>query len=312
MAYSSLEILKPFTLRQRETGWRTGRWLAHLTLFGLTFLTTTAFGCSVMESFQAGRSLSVDYLFDGYVRLFHLDPAFWTGLYFALPLLLILLAHEFGHFFACRSSRVDSTLPFFLPSPLLLGTFGAFIRIRSPIYSRKVLLNIGISGPLAGFCVLLPFLIAGAYLSRFSSQPVPADNFVFGMPLVMRIAMLICRGIPSAQIIFHPFAMAAWAGLLATAMNLLPIGQLDGGHVLYAVAGERWHRLISTFTIGVLVLLGFAYRAWWGWAVLMFLFGRRHPLVYDTTPVRRPQALLALAGLCVLAVSLAVVPVSIR
>ena len=256
--------------------------------------------------------MDLDSLFDGYIRLYHLDRRVLEGLYFSVPLLAILLSHEFGHYVACLRSRVDASLPFFLPSPLLLGTCGAFIRIRSPIYSRKSLFDIGVSGPIAGFIVLLPVLFAGVSMSRVSHFVAPG-SIAFGTPLILRIAEWIClNGTPASRILLHPVAMAAWAGLLATAMNLLPMGQLDGGHILYAAFGERWHRIISLTLIVALVLLGFVYRAWWLWAALMFFFGRRHPLVYDQTPLTGWRAALAICAFVIFVLSIAIVPVSAK
>lgn len=298
----------------RRASWLRERLWLHVLLFAATFLTTTVFGFAVAESFRADIPLNVDWLFDGYVRLARLDPQVLLGLWFSAPLMVILLAHEMGHYVACRVWAVDATLPYFLPSPLLLGTFGAFIRIRAPIYTRRILFDIGASGPFAGFVTLLPFLVAGiglSHLSRFNTAP--PDTLLFGTPLLMRLAEWVrFGGAHWQQVHLHPMAMAAWAGLLATAMNLLPMGQLDGGHILYAALGERYHRLIASISIAGLVLLGFVYRAWWGWAVVMFLVGRRHPLVYDQTPLRGWRVVLSAGALVMLIISLAVIPVSAR
>jgi membrane-associated protease RseP (regulator of RpoE activity) len=201
-------------------------------------------------------------------------------------------------------------LPYFLPSPMLFGTFGAFIRIRSPIYSRKSLFDIGIAGPLAGFVVLLPFLIAGVCMSRVVPGIATRGPFVFGTPVALRLIewMRFPHASP-AGISLHPMAMAAWAGLLATAFNLLPMGQLDGGHILYAVFGQRGHRIISTSVIAALALLGFLYWPWWFWGAVMFFLGRRHPLVYDSTPVSRTRVMLSAVALLIFLLSFSVVPV---
>lgn len=298
---------------RRRTSWRTGRLWLHLVLFVFTSLTTTVFGFALTESFRAGIPLDIDWLFDGYIRLAHLDPQLLFGLWFSGPLMTILLAHELGHYVACQVWEVDASLPYFLPSPLLLGTFGAFIRIRAPIYTRQILFDIGASGPFAGFAVLLPFLAAGIRLSHLGHLGTRPEALTFGTPILMRLAeWLHFGGVDPVTIQLHPMAMAAWAGLLATAMNLLPMGQLDGGHILYAALGERYHRVIASVAIVGLVLLGFMYRAWWGWAAVMFLFGRRHPLVYDQTPIRGWRLALSAAAFLVLVVSLAVVPVSAR
>ncbi len=285
-------------------------WLLHVLLFLTTLITSTAFGSALVESFARKRPLSLDSLVDAYVRLAHLDPSIWTGLSFSIPLLTILLAHELGHYLECRKRNVEASLPYFLPSPSLFGTFGAFIRIRSPIYSREGLFDVGIGGPLAGFVTLIPFLIIGMALSQAASSVSPADSIFFGTPLALRIAeQLRFPGLAPVHILLHPMAMAAWAGLFATALNLLPIGQLDGGHILYAIGSENWHRRISFAFILSLAVAGFFYWPWWIWGAAMCLFGRRHPLVYDNTRLSRGRLLLSVAVLLIFILSVTIVPV---
>jgi Peptidase family M50 len=294
-----------FSVFSRPSTW----WLNGL-LFVATFLTTTAFGSAVVESFARNRALTVDVLIDGYRRLIRFDGHIWTGLTFSVPLLAILLAHELGHYLECRRRNVDASLPYFLPSPSLFGTFGAFIRIRSPIYSREGLFDIGIKGPLAGFIALLPFLVAGVALSKTSALPPSGDSILFGTPLILRvIEYLLFPGTPVSRILLHPIAIAAWAGLFATALNLLPIGQLDGGHIVYAFGVERWHRRSSLAFVLVLVIAGFLYWPWWLWAIASFFFYRRHPLVYDNTPLAGRRLLLGLAALIVFVLSVTAVPI---
>jgi membrane-associated protease RseP (regulator of RpoE activity) len=284
-------------------------WWANLACALATLLTTTVFGSALVTSFHNGRPLDTDLIWHGYARLLHADPVIWNGLEFSVPLLLILLAHELGHYLECRRSEVDATLPFFLPSPLLFGTFGAFIRIKSPIFTRANLFDIGIAGPLAGFAVLIPFLIAGVALS----QPlpfVPHAEFTFSSPLAIQLLeRLFYPGTPVTRIVLHPIAMAAWVGLLATAMNLLPVGQLDGGHIVYATFGPRLHRIVATACIVVLAILGIWYRAWWGWALVLFFVGRRHPLVYDRQPLPRNRWRLVAFICLVFVLSFSVIPV---
>ncbi|MDQ2844165.1 MAG: site-2 protease family protein [Acidobacteriota bacterium] len=286
------------------------QWAIHALLFLATFLTTTAFGSALADSFSRQRPLNIDSVVDCYVRLAHLDRAIWQGLCFSLPLLAILLAHELGHYLECRRRGVDASLPYFLPSPSLFGTFGAFIRIRSPIYSREGLFDIGIGGPLAGFIVLLPFLIAGAMLSKTTSAPVPADSIIFGTPLLLRLVEVFRFPLtPAPRILLHPTAISAWAGLFATALNLLPIGQLDGGHILYALGAEQWHKRVGFGFVFLLAIAGFLYWPWWIWGGVMFLFGRRHPLVYDNTPLSTGRVFLCVAALIIFVLSATIVPV---
>jgi membrane-associated protease RseP (regulator of RpoE activity) len=304
----SLEYAPEFVFRGL---WTQGWWL-NLLLFVLTFLTTTIFGFALTRAFSTGEPLDVSMVFAGYARLTRGDTHLWTGLQFSVPLLLILLAHEFGHYFDCWRWNVDGSLPYFLPSPTLFGTCGAFIRIRSPIYSRQALFDIGVSGPIAGFVMLIPFLVLGVSLSHIVPAAAHQTRFVFGTPLALRaLEALRFPHVPAVYVSLHPVAVAAWAGLLATAINLLPMGQLDGGHILYAVLGERWHRYVTLAFIAVLVVLGFFYWAWWVWAALLFLFGRRHPLVYDQTPLSRGRVWLSAAALVMFLLSFSLVPVSI-
>lgn len=296
-----------------RTHWRWPRkWWLNAVLFALTLLTTTLFGFAFTVTFAAHRPFDIDALAQAYIRLTRGDSNLWTGLHFSIPLLLILLAHEFGHYVECQRWNVDASLPYFLPSPTLFGTLGAFIRIRSPIYTRKSLLDIGVAGPVAGFLVLIPFLIAGVWMSHVANGAAH-ESFVFGTPLMVRVfEWLRFPGVSPGDISLHPMAMAAWAGLLATAINLLPMGQLDGGHILYAVFGDRWHRIVSTIFVLIMVVLGFLYWAWWIWAGLMFFFGRRHPLVYDQTPLSRRRVMLGVAALLLFALSISIVPVQTR
>lgn len=285
-------------------------WWLNLFLFLATFITSTVFGFAFVQSFSSGRPFDLDLLVGAWVRLGHGDAALLAGLDFSAPLLLILLAHEFGHYFVCAQQGINASLPYFLPSPLLFGTFGAFIRIRSPIYTRRNLFDVGIAGPLAGFAVLLPFLIAGIGASRIVPGFEDRADFVFGTPLAMRLVeWLRFPHASPAAISLHPMALAAWAGLFATAFNLLPLGQLDGGHILYAVFGQRGHRLISSGMVAVLALLGFLYSPWWIWAAIMFFLGRRHPLVYDNAPISKARVMLGAGALLLFLLSISVVPV---
>src|SRR5579875_1230073 len=288
------------------------RWWIHLVLFLLTLLTTTVFGFALMQAFSAGRALDETMLTAGYARLLHGGQALPSGLVYSIPLLLILLAHEFGHYFACRRWRVAASLPYFGPSPTLLGTIGAIILIRSPICTRKSLLDIGASGPIAGFIVLTPALIAGVWLSRVVPGTQTSGPFMFGMPLLMRaVEWLRFPGVAAKDISLHPMAISAWAGLLATAMNLLPAGQLDGGHILYALFGERAHRVFTFAFAAALVVMGFLYWPWWIGAVVVFLV-RRHPLVYDKEPLGTRRSAVGVLAFALFVLSIAVVPLQMK
>lgn len=286
-------------------------WWVNVCCLIATLITTTLFGSALVTCFRSGRQLDPDLIWPAYGRFIHADPRIWSGLEFSAPLLLILLAHEFGHYLECRYWRVEATLPFFLPSPSLFGTFGAFIRITTPIFTRCSLFDIGIMGPLAGFVVLAPFLIVGIAMSH-ALPHAPPSPFIFGSPMAVQLLEnVFFPHVPANQITLHPMAMAAWAGLLATAINLLPVGQLDGGHIVYAVFGPRLHRYVSNAFVLILAVLGFWYWTWWIWAVVLFFFGRRHPLVYDRDPLPSSRWLLLAVVSVVFLLSFSVIPVRV-
>lgn len=232
------------------------------------------------------------------------------GLPFSLTLLLILLTHEMGHYLTCRRYGIDASLPYFLPAPTLIGTFGAFIRIRSPIYTKRALFDIGISGPLAGFVLVLPALAIGVANSKIVPGIGNHGDFVFGTPLILRLfEWVIFPGTPISDIYLHPVARAAWAGILATALNLLPIGQLDGGHILYSFVGDR-HRLISKIlVVGLVVMAPIFWWTWLLWAVLLFFFALRHPVVFDASKMDPMRTRLAWLALIVFLLSFTLAPI---
>jgi len=210
------------------------------------------------------------------------------GPLFSSTLLLILAVHEFGHYFAARRWNVRATLPYFipLPPPFIIGTAGAVIRIRSPIPNRKALFDIGVAGPLAGLVLAVPALILGLSLS--SVEPVEGLSGLVlteGNSLLYLLLKRIVVGEipPGHDVMLHPIAFAGWIGLFVTALNLLPIGQLDGGHVIYALFGG-WHRVIARGAVLALIPLGL-FTKWYGWLfVFLMLFlglGTRHPPPYD-------------------------------
>ena len=252
-------------------------WL-HVALFAVTALTTTVAG-----AFQAG------------VNLFSYPGRLYEGLPFALSILAILGAHEMGHYLVSRRRGLDVTLPFFLPGvpfpPPLPGTFGALIRIRSPIQERRTLLDVGCSGPLSGLLVIVPVLVVGLWLSPVTELPSQAhEGIQLGEPLLFKLICWLTLGPlePEQHVLLHPVGFAGWLGLLITALNLLPVGQLDGGHVIYALF-PAWHRRISLAAIGVLVVFGiFSWQGWLLWATVLILLGLRHPHpAYDWIPLDR-------------------------
>jgi len=286
------------------------RYWLHALLFLLTLLSTTVVGAGFAQSFALNLPSSFDGDLYGYVRMWRQPSFLLQGLPFSLTLLTILMAHEMGHFLTARYYGVDVSLPYFLPAPTLIGTMGAFIRIRSAIFSKRALFDIGIAGPLAGFVVLLAPLVVGLALSRVSPGAVHHSDLVFGSPLLLQLFERIAfPGARPEDIYLHPVARAAWVGMLATALNLLPIGQLDGGHILYAFAGEKT-RWLSRFFVALLIPMGFFFAySWLLWAVLLFFFGMRHPVIYDPYPIGRARTWLGIAALIILILTFTLSPV---
>ncbi len=238
------------------------------------------------------------------------------GAWYSLSILGILGAHEMGHYLACRYYRVDASLPYFLPAPVLLtGTIGAFIRISEPIPTKRMLFDIGVAGPIAGFVVAVPVLFVGLSLSRVVALPPDFVGLSLGEPLLFQAASWLLWGsVPDGYSLnLHPMAFAAWFGLLATALNLFPIGQLDGGHVSYAVLG-RGSTVVTLLTVALAVILTFFSVSWLVWTVLMVVmlvtFGARHPRTLDDhVPLDRTRRLVALGALVMFVICFTPTPI---
>lgn len=271
-------------------------WL-HLLLLLATLLTTSAAGSRIAYNFHHNLpAFRVEEDLLAILEPIQQPALLLDGLPFALVLLLILGAHEFGHYYFCVRYALNASLPYFLPAPSFIGTFGAFIRIRSLIYSRADLFDVGVAGPMAGFFVLVPCLVLGLWHSRVIPGIAERGDMIFGQPLLlMLLEAVVFPHTSSADIALHPIARAAWVGLFATALNLLPIGQLDGGHVLYAWFGERYQRRSWMF-LAMLIPLGFFWWPWWVWAGILYWLGRKHPYIHDEMgldPVRQRWAIAA-------------------
>ena len=220
-----------------------------------------------------------------------------TGAPFAFTLLGILGVHELGHYFVGRRHGVAVTLPYFIPVPFGLGTFGAFIQMKSPVTNKKALFDVGIAGPLAGFLVAVPLLVAGLLLSPIVRMP--GGTHALGSSLLVEWITTLVRPHPAGYAVFlNPVAFAAWFGLLVTGINLLPIGQLDGGHIAYALFGGR-ARYLGWVVVVALVVMGLTFwQGWLTWAFLAFLFGVRHPAPLDEiTELNAARRLLGLLTL---------------
>jgi hypothetical protein len=335
----SVQIIPPFApsrevrLKRRADLPATREWIRHSVLFLLTFLTTTFAGIvlaapdiDVPEPAVSGVLGYVLYFPDYYLRIVSalhsfavLHPHILTeGLAFSTSLLAILTAHEMGHYLACRYYGVSATLPFFIPAPplFLAGTFGAFIKMKSPIPSRRALFDIGLAGPLAGFVMLLPVALAGV----FSLQPAPpaiGGAIIFNDPLLFR---LFAKTINASlvDVLPNPFYMAAWIGLLVTSLNLMPVGQLDGGHGTFAVFGQRAHKIIGRvafITMALIAILGFL---WHGspsgfvYTILLAVMLKvRHPAPEEMEPLGTARIVVAIITLIVFALSFVPFPITL-
>jgi membrane-associated protease RseP (regulator of RpoE activity) len=274
--------------------------LFHLALLFATFITTTIFGGAVFSTnggpLRGGR--------------------FADGFAFSIPLLLILGVHELGHYALCRRHGVAATLPYFLPAPIpnLIGTFGALIRIKEPIRDKRALIEIGAAGPLAGFFTAVPFLVFGVTRTQPVAQTVVPGTVLFEYPILVRFVQdLTGTGrYTSAMVHEHPTFMAAWFGLLVTALNLLPIGQLDGGHVIRAALGKR--QPMASYAVLLLAALSASRGPIWAFFSLFtaLFFGVRHPTVEnDDEPLSFGHKMLALLCLAVFLLCFSLVPMRV-
>ncbi len=248
------------------------------------------------------------------------------GIPFSSALLIILLSHEMGHYLYCRYYGVYATLPFFIPAPTLIGTLGAVIRIKAPIRSRKALFDIGVAGPIAGFVVAVIVLGIALVLSKPIGAGTGAGELQLGYPAIFPVVQALMRHVrpdiatsllPLTRVYLHPIGVAAWVGMYATALNLLPSGQLDGGHIVYALA-PRAHRLVSWITIFALIVLGtkayrvnHEYSSWWLWAgilTVMNVLGFRLEQAPDYPMLPRNRWVPALIGALMLALTFKLSP----
>jgi membrane-associated protease RseP (regulator of RpoE activity) len=335
----SVQVVSPFarsrelTLTRRAAGPSTGEWIKHSALFLLTFTTATFAGIVIAAPgvdppapVVSGIIGYVLYIPEYYARivgaLFSLaiaNPSLLrSGLTFSTALLTILTAHEMGHYLACRYYGVSATLPFFIPAPplFLAGTFGAFIKMKSPIPSRRSLFDIGLAGPLAGFVALLPISLAGL-LTLQAAPPQSGSVIIFNDPLLFKIIATL-TGAQLTDALANPFYMAAWIGLLVTSLNLMPVGQLDGGHGTFAIFGQRAHRLIGRLafvTVAVTSVLGFI---WHGspsgflyTALLAVMLKVRHPAPDEMEPLGRGRMIVAIVTVIIFVLSFVPFPITL-
>jgi membrane-associated protease RseP (regulator of RpoE activity) len=224
-------------------------------------------------------------LYEG-ADLWNDSTAIFKGWPFCVALLLILGTHEFGHYIASRMHKVVSTLPFFIPAPPIppmIGTFGAVIRLKSPITTKNALVDIGASGPLVGFVFAVVVMVVGINLSTIVPLSSSVGTVSLGEPIIEKLIVYLTMGeIPHGYLLkLHPVAFAGWIGFFVTALNLLPIGQLDGGHIMYAIFGSD-HRKVTLGAVAILVVMGISFwPGWIMWAILVTIIGTRHPPIRD-------------------------------
>lgn len=333
LLYENRPVLKPTA----------GTYVRHLLLLALTFCTVTLAGTmfpfgrfdTFPESDPQTFAQFLDFVFSMPVRYITLiggavtnviaNPAELAyGLSFSVSLLFILICHEMGHYIACRIYRVDATLPFFIPTPPMVGpagTFGAFIKILSPMPSRRAVFDIGVAGPIAGFIALIPVALIGVATMQTVSPEVLGNSqgtLVFTDPLLMRIIAMLF-GIDLKFGIGNAFYFAAWVGLLVTALNLIPSGQLDGGHAIYAVLGEKvhyWTGRVAFIVMATLSIVGFYFfnsPSGFLIAVILAVMMRiRHPRPWDQTPLDAKRKVIALLTLIIFVLCFVPFPIQIN
>jgi membrane-associated protease RseP (regulator of RpoE activity) len=283
-----LHIIRPEYKSQEPFPW------TNLILFLLTVFTTFAAGAMMKgENFISNPLLILN------------------GWSFAVPLLLILLCHEFGHYIESKKSGIKVTLPYFIPGPTILGTFGAVIRSKSPFKNRKNLLDVGAAGPIAGFVVAVVMVILGLSYSQVV-ETVPQGSITLGDSLIFKLlSFLVLKDIPEGhEVLLSPTAFAGWAGILVTMLNLLPIGQLDGGHIIYALLGKR-QKTIALITVLVLIPLGvFLWPGWLVWVILILIIKLGHPpTLNDQIPLDRKRRIIGWTAMFIFILSFTPVPI---
>lgn len=272
-----------------------------LVLFLLTVLSTLAVGAQFALAYQEGRQPAI-FLLWPYLAILEDPSLLLAGIPFSFTVLGILLAHELGHFFACRYYGIHASYPYFIPAPTLIGTMGAFIRIRSPIVNRTALFDVGVAGPVVGFLFAVPALALAILFSKVVPAVTENSGIMFGNPLLGQLLMAIFRpDVTPKDLLLHPVGRAAWVGLFATGLNLLPAGQLDGGHILYAISSQK-HRWMTRAVSLALVPLSLFWTGWLLWGVLLLFLGVRHPVLMDPfEPLDRKRRVWALMAVMIFA-----------
>jgi membrane-associated protease RseP (regulator of RpoE activity) len=269
----------------------------HLILFILTFFSTLLVG-----ALQTGADLLKE------------PVKIYKGIPFSLTLMIILLSHELSHYFTSRRHGVKATLPYFIPAPTIIGTFGAFIKMKSPIVTRQALIDIGASGPIAGFIISVIAAVIGLGMSEVVSVAQTKGGLNLGDSILFSYLSRAALGVTPSDhdILLHPVAFAGWIGLFVTSINLIPVGQLDGGHIAYALLGEK-HLRLSFSLIFLMVLLGLLlWEGWFVWGVLLLVLGLRHPpVIYWEVPLDPKRKFVGWLSLVIFIITFIPVPFQI-
>jgi membrane-associated protease RseP (regulator of RpoE activity) len=270
----------------------------HIVLLIATILSTLFVG--------AGQKHSIETLLADPLKIFNGWP-------FSISLMFILICHETAHYLATKKHNVAATLPYFIPAPTIIGTFGAFIKIKSPITTRHALVDIGASGPIAGFTASVIVTVIGLQLSEINAIQNVAGSLMFGDSIIFKFLSYITFGsIPESYDIFlHPVAFAGWIGFFITALNLIPIGQLDGGHIAYAVFGNK-HSLLSKFLLAGLLFLGLIWNGWIMWGALLLILGFQHPpILYWEPDMDKRHKVISWAAAIIFIITFTPIPISV-
>src|SRR5580704_1550350 len=305
-----IELPPPRIVRPRKPWWPA------LVLFLLTLVTTLAVGSEFALSYahNVAPFSGDDNPFAAIVAPLAHPHLLLLGIPFSFALLGFLMAHEMGHYVACQIYGIDVSYPYFIPSPFLFGTFGAFLRIRSPIATRRALFDVGIAGPIAGFVIAAPLMAYGIAISKIVPGAQDNSDLVFGIPPLMHIFNGIFHpGTEPTSILLNPIGRAAWFGLFATALNLLPVWQLDGGHILYSLASRKHKEISLAVSLGLIGLGIYKWRGWalWGIVLLILSLRFRHPPVYDRwEELNASRKLLAILAVAIFALCFTPWPVN--
>jgi membrane-associated protease RseP (regulator of RpoE activity) len=263
---------------------------------------------TILTTLIAGATIRRDI---NLINLIDEPSKIYFGIPFSFTLLLILGVHELGHYFMAKRNRVRATLPYFIPAPNFLGTFGAVIKIKSPMPNKKALLDIGVSGPLAGFIIAIFVSLIGLKLSNIG-EIHPKGSIILGESILFKFLSWITIGElqEGKDIMLHPIALAGWIGLLVTSLNLLPLGQLDGGHLCYSIFGRERHFIVGITFIIFLLFMSFFWEGWIIWVMLIFLIGLEHPPpLEDITELDKKRKTIGIIALIIFILTFTPIPI---